>query len=435
MEESESGFPITYKNIRTLTTGTHFICNVNYTKSKKTFPFFFTSSSTTSLSLLSQIIFFSFSFFFFFFFTMQMLIDCSHCEIQLILPPNASSIRCAVCRSITYVAEPRPLPPPPSFRDHQPNLPSHNQGAHSSRYGGTVPWGPPPAGPNGRKKAVVCGISYKGAKHELKGCVNDAKCMKYLLEHRFKFPAASIIMLTEEESDQSKIPTKENIIMALHWLVHDCQPGDSLVFHYSGHGSQQEDKNGDEADGMDETILPLDFEKNGVIVDDEINDIIVRPLPAGAKLHAVIDACHSGTVMDLPYLCRMTKSGQYDWEDHRPRNGIYKGTEGGQVFCFSGCDDDQTSADTTALSRGTQTGAMTFCFIQAIEQGQASTYGTILNSMRSTIRNTRPVDGVGRVTTVLAVLLNGRSVLRGFKQEPQLTSNEPFDIYAKPFSL
>ena len=49
---------------------------------------------------------------------------------------------------------------------------------------------------NGRKKAVICGISYKRTKHELKGCINDAKCMKYLLINKFKFPESSILMLT-----------------------------------------------------------------------------------------------------------------------------------------------------------------------------------------------------------------------------------------------
>lgn len=41
------------------------------------------------------------------------------------------------------------------------------------------------------------------------------------------------------------------------------------------------------------------------------------------------------------------RNGQYVWEDHRPRSGIWKGTNGGDVICFSGCDDDQTSADTS----------------------------------------------------------------------------------------
>ena len=95
--------------------------------------------------------------------------------------------------------------------------------------------------------------------------------------------------------------------MALYWLVQGCQPGDSLLFHYSGHGSRQRNYNGDEVDGYDETLCPLDFETQGMIVDDEINATIVRPLPHGVKLHAIIDACHSGTILDLPFLCRMSR--------------------------------------------------------------------------------------------------------------------------------
>jgi uncharacterized caspase-like protein len=95
--------------------------------------------------------------------------------------------------------------------------------------------------------------------------------------------------------------------LALSWLVQGCQPGDSLVFHFSGHGSQQKDYNGDELDGYDETLCPTDFETQGMIVDDEINAVIVKPISHGVKLHAIIDACHSGTVLDLPFLCRMDR--------------------------------------------------------------------------------------------------------------------------------
>lgn len=41
------------------------------------------------------------------------------------------------------------------------------------------------------------------------------------------------------------------------------------------------------------------------------------------------------------------RSGRYVWEDHRPRSGVWKGTSGGECISFSGCDDDQTSADTS----------------------------------------------------------------------------------------
>ncbi|XP_072988949.1 metacaspase-1 [Typha latifolia] len=357
---------------------------------------------------------------------MMMLVNCSGCRTPLQLPPGARSIRCAICHAVTHVADPRSVPLPPSTSFSAATQPP------PSPYG--APWGPPPS-PHGKKKAVICGISYRHTRHELKGCINDAKCMRYLLINRFHFPESSIIMLTEEETDPDKIPTKHNLRMALYWLIQGCQPGDSLVFHYSGHGSQQRNYNGDEVDGFDETLCPLDFETQGMIVDDEINAAIVRPLPRGVKLHAFIDACHSGTVLDLPFLCRMNRSGQYGWEDHRPRSGVWKGTNGGEAISFSGCDDDQTSADTSALSRITSTGAMTFCFIQAIERGQGATYGSILNSMRSTIRNTGDAMGGGPVTTILTMLLTGGSAGGGLSQEPQLTACEPFDVYTKPFSL
>lgn len=116
-----------------------------------------------------------------------------------------------------------------------------------------------------------------------------------------------MIIYAEEEIDPKKTPTKENIRSALRWLVQGCESGDSLVFYFSGHGSKQRDYDNDEADGFDETICPVDFETEGSIIDDEINQTIVRPLPKGAKLHAIIDACFSGTVLDLPFVCRMNR--------------------------------------------------------------------------------------------------------------------------------
>ncbi|KAL3651174.1 Metacaspase-1 [Castilleja foliolosa] len=368
---------------------------------------------------------------------MFMLVNCSGCRTPLQLPPGAQSIRCAICKAITHLGDPRHAPTP---SPGPPAPPSPYSPAPPSPYSHAPP-GPPPNA-HGRKKAVIVGISYRYSRHELKGCINDAKCMRHLLINKFRFPESSILMLTEEETDPYRIPNKQNMRMALYWLVQGCQPGDSLVFHYSGHGSRQRNYNGDEVDGYDETLCPLDFETQGMIVDDEINASIVRPIPRGAKLHAIIDACHSGTVLDLPFLCRMNRSGQYIWEDHRPRSGVWKGSNGGEVISFSGCDDNQTSADTSALSKITSTGAMTFCFIQAIERGHGTTYGSILTAMRTAIRDAgssgsgAPALGGGMVTSLMTMLLTGGSVgVGGLKQEPQLTACEPFDAYAKPFSL
>lgn len=78
------------------------------------------------------------------------------------------------------------------------------------------------------------------------------------------------------------------------------EPGDSLVFYFSGHGLRQRGLHGDEIDGFDETICPLDFQTNGMILDNYINRTLVQPLIKGVTLHGIVDSCHSGTVLDLP---------------------------------------------------------------------------------------------------------------------------------------
>lgn len=69
-----------------------------------------------------------------------------------------------------------------------------------------------------------------------------------------------------------------------------------------GHGGQTKDLDGDEDDGYDEVIYPVDFRQVGHITDDEMHRILVRPLQAGVRLTAIFDSCHSGTALDLPYI-------------------------------------------------------------------------------------------------------------------------------------
>jgi hypothetical protein len=69
--------------------------------------------------------------------------------------------------------------------------------------------------------------------------------------------------------------------------------GDSLFLHYSGHGSQVPDENGDEESGFDSTICPCDYETAGQIIDDDIFALVAAPIPKGAELFALMDCCHS----------------------------------------------------------------------------------------------------------------------------------------------
>jgi hypothetical protein len=94
---------------------------------------------------------------------------------------------------------------------------------------------------------------------------------------------------------------KAAILGALDRLAEDSQPGDLVVFYFSGHGSQQTDFNGDEEGGLDEVFLPYDVGKwgdNGIenaLVDDELDAPIRRMLEKGIDFFGVIDACHSAT--------------------------------------------------------------------------------------------------------------------------------------------
>ncbi|XP_031492309.2 metacaspase-1-like [Nymphaea colorata] len=374
----------------------------------------------------------------------KMMTRCSTCDSQLHVQPGSKKVWCSTCgsctrvrmrdrarRAITWlkgfvnaVANPNSSyingTPQPSF-----------QRTNGSSHLGRLPSFP---SAHGSKRALLCGVSYRSRSYELQGTINDVMCMKYLLCQKFGFPEDCILMLTEDESDPSRWPTKQNIRMAMRWLVQDCHAGDSLVFHFSGHGSQQPDYNGDEIDGYDETLCPLDFETAGTIVDDEINETIVRNLHHGVRLHAIIDACHSGTALDLPYVWKIGRSGLYELQNQHSSlpAAAEKGTSGGEAWSFCSCDDHQTSADTSAFTGNTMTGAMTYSFIHAIEnKGAGATYGSLMHSIQWAIRNANlGIQGSGPISSLLKRVFGN-----GLAQEPLLSSSEPFDIYQKPFYL
>jgi metacaspase-1 len=83
-------------------------------------------------------------------------------------------------------------------------------------------------------------------------------------------------------------PTKAAILNAYRWVVAQSQPGDSIFLHYSGHGTKVPDQNGDEEDGYDEALVPSDYASAGVILDDELYEIIVKGLAGGVHVVSVV---------------------------------------------------------------------------------------------------------------------------------------------------
>eukprot|EP00662_Eupelagonemidae_sp_cell21_P040502 gene40502-28132_t len=164
----------------------------------------------------------------------------------------------------------------------------------------------------------------------------EVHCAAYVNPLRAPLPQSPPLarMLVNEEA------SRRNIVDGMKWLVWGAAPGDSLFFFFAGHGSQTPDLDGRrrDDDGLDETILPVDFRdpRGGQILDDTI-----------------------GTGMDLPYGLVTTAK---DWKAYQngetpehqslqPLSELEVRCRGsnGDVLLISGCCDDQTSSDSSDI--------------------------------------------------------------------------------------
>jgi hypothetical protein len=142
------------------------------------------------------------------------------------------------------------------------------------------------------KRALLIGIDKYQSENipELRGAVNDVEAAAQLLMTRFGFRLNSIRRLINENA------TRRAILEALNELAKVSGPRDWIYIHYSGHGSQVDDLNGDEKDDQkDETLVPYDGRTGNIpdIIDDELGDVLGKFISPNVVV--VLDACHSGT--------------------------------------------------------------------------------------------------------------------------------------------
>lgn len=140
-------------------------------------------------------------------------------------------------------------------------------------------------------KALLLGINQYKKVSSLLGCVNDVDNMRRLLTEVFGFSPSNVKVLLNEKV------VKKDVKAQMAWLFKDAKPNDRIVFHYSGHGSQTVDLDGDEDDAADELLCLYDMDfgdPDTYLLDDELQDW-TKKLPAGAQLTIVLDSCHSGT--------------------------------------------------------------------------------------------------------------------------------------------
>jgi len=213
------------------------------------------------------------------------------------------------------------------------------------------------------KKALLIGINYTDTSSELNGCINDSENLAQFLKSKKYFNDNEIVMMNDNEKDKL-YPSNKSIWHQLKKLVkfanNNAHATVLLFVSYSGHGSYFYDTNGDEEDGRDEVLCPIDCDTNGYITDDDLKINFVDKLPENVKLVMLVDACHSGTMLDLKYNYNIDKYNTCK---------MYGDIK--ETFCditmISGCSDPFTSSDAYIKDKQNKNyeyqGAMTAAFI------------------------------------------------------------------------
>lgn len=148
------------------------------------------------------------------------------------------------------------------------------------------------------KRALIIGLG----KYEDRawGKINGDRDVPLVASMLKKARFNTIITLVDSQA------TKKKIISAFNSLALQSKESDIIYIHFSGHGQQMTDLNGDEEDGKDESWIPYDGYKKPCnkdhgekhLSDDEICVLLTKikyKIGISGKLIVVVDACHSGT--------------------------------------------------------------------------------------------------------------------------------------------
>jgi hypothetical protein len=248
------------------------------------------------------------------------------------------------------------------------------------------------------KKALLVGINYKGIPGAaLNGCINDIVNISEVLIDSYDYESRNITQLRDDIANPAFLPTRANILAGLNALVAQSANLSEIWFHYSGHGSQVRDTNMDEADRLDEILVPLDFRRSGFIVDDEIFNIVKN---SKCKTILIFDSCHSGSVCDLQW------GYQYVNGSLMKSMATNKIINNPNIFCFSGCKDPETSADAYSREKQMGVGAFTDTFIRCL-------------------RNNRMNVDILKLYSDICVTIKQA----GFSQSPAFSCSSPSPLY------
>lgn len=192
----------------------------------------------------------------------------------------------------------------------------------------------------------------------------DVDLLKPLLEKK----GFEVTTLKNDEA------TKQGIVAALNQLIKECNKGDNVYFHFSGHGQPMEDLNGDEETFYDQTMVPYDaviyyeegeYEGENHFLDDEYSyyiNSLRNKLGDSGKLFITIDACHSEGM----------QRGDSD-------TIVVRGTD--YTFRFNGKKPDRNFKVPVTLSSGASTVIVSACGKEEVNYEYRTSSGKMFGSL------------------------------------------------------
>ena len=250
-----------------------------------------------------------------------------------------------------------------------------------------------------RKRAFMVGISHydtalTGYQWNNINGVEDINLLSPILKKQGFY----LTTLLDEQA------TYQNITNQLSTFTNQTKKGDIVYLHFSAHGQPVEDLNGDEEDGWDEAIVPIDAYKNfkkGVyegkkhLLDDQLNTYIKKlrtKIGTTGFLYVVIDACHAGTSSRAnDETIRGTKVGfSYNNKVFKPstqKKSHYKveaTPKMSHVMDLEACRPDQVNMEIKV--DGKRYGPLSYNIAQALQAKSLSANGNeFLNQVKASI--------------------------------------------------
>lgn len=258
-------------------------------------------------------------------------------------------------------------------------------------------------------RALLIGIDDYPTVNKLHGCVNDVTAADATLRRLVEASGSAwnSLVLTNEQA------TYDGVIAALHDQLRDnSEPGDTALFYYSGHGSQEDAapaRWADEPDHQDETLVLWDSRTpdHHDLADDKLGALLDEVAKTGARVAVVLDSCHSGDatrglVSDLSLVRQVPP-------DPRPRPAeSYYG-----------------DSDTPGVGRPTAAGwsAVGHVLLAACRADQEAHESTVTSGGRSALRSNR--RGRCSARAAASATSSTRPARRSSTSEPIRTRSSP----------